>query len=96
MPRFHVVLADTSDGNIHGYIARIDSAVDAILNHPWFTSVYRSEWVAKNLDGPDEDTVKQNIWSQFSWSVLCVNLDEAIMNALNGGDSNACSSTGQS
>ena len=91
MPRYLVALCDTQTGEISHYITRIESPVEAICNHPWFTAIYRSEWVAANIFADEEETCASNIKDCLNWSVACVNLDEEIMNALNAGDSNVSS-----
>lgn len=95
MPRFHVVMADTATNEIGGYIARIDNAVDAICNHPWVSEIYKNTWIAKHVHSPDLDECVQNFLEKLGWMVLCVNLDEEIMNALNAGDSSVSLPTQQ-
>jgi plasmid rolling circle replication initiator protein Rep len=96
MPRFHVIMVDTVSNEICGYITRIESAVDAICNHPWFTEIYRSEWVAKHIDADTMEETIANTWKLLAWSCLCVNLDEEIMKDLNGGGSSVSLATQQS
>lgn len=94
MPRFVIAVCDTSTGEIRGHITSkftADQETEAILSHPWFTEIYTDRWIAANLHHPDADNCRQNIWSQLSWSVMCVNLDLLIMNDLNGGDSSVSS-----
>lgn len=83
MPRFHVIAVDLATEEIKGYIARIDNPVDAVCNHPWFATIYRSEWVAANIWNEDLDNTISNIKQAMNWLILCVNLDDEIMNALN-------------
>jgi hypothetical protein len=95
MPRFHVVMFDPADNTTHGHIMRIDHPADAICNHPWITEIYKNTWIAKHVWADDVASCISNVMNILGWATLCVNLDEAIMSALNAGDSSACSQTQQ-
>lgn len=89
MPRFFVAFFDPSDNTHNHYITRIDSASDAICNHPWITEIYKNTWVAENIWSPNEDNTRHNLATQLGWIALCVNLDEEIMRDLNSSEESA-------
>lgn len=91
MARFHVVMVDPADGEIVGHIVRAANASDAICNHPWLQTIYKDTWIDNTIWDEDVDACIKNIHLQLGWTTLCVNLDEAIMNELNGGDGNVLS-----
>lgn len=93
MPRYHIIICDSSDNTIEGHIVKKDHPCDAIVSHPWITSIYRDEWVESNIKNPTIEGTVENILSTLGWHTLCVNLDEEIMKKLNDGDSNVSSST---
>jgi hypothetical protein len=95
MPRFHVIAFDKNDEQTCNYITKEQKGSDAICKLPWFQQIYKDEWVQKNIWAPDTDSTISNCHQLLGWVVICVNLDEAIMNALNGGDSSACLPTQQ-
>lgn len=95
MPRYHVILSDTNTAEIDGVIVKARHPVHAILQHPWIADTYTEKYIQTNFAAEDEVECIQNIYNMTSWSVLCVNLDEAIMLALNAGDSSASSQTPQ-
>lgn len=85
MPRFHVVLFDPATKEKQGCIVSCISASEAICFHPWLTSVYLPSYIAANIYDGDVEVVAENLYEELGWVVLCVDLDEAIMNALNAG-----------
>lgn len=95
MPRFLVAICDTTDGEMQYHTVRALSEVEATLSHPWISNMYKDSWVSENFWSESFDNCRQNIWSLTSWSVMCVNLDQEIMNDLNAGDSSASSTTTQ-
>lgn len=95
MPRFHVVMFDPADNTAHGHITRIDNASEAVCNHPWITEIYKNTWIAKNVYADDLENCINNVLQMLGWVALCVNLDDAIMNALNAGDSSVSLETQQ-
>jgi hypothetical protein len=86
---------DPADNTTHHYLARIDSASDAVCNHPWITEIYKNTWIARNVWALDIDNTINNVLQFLGWVASCVNLDEEIMKELNGGDSSASSKTPQ-
>ncbi len=91
MPRFIVTICDPTTREIASHIQRIDNPVDAICNHPWITYMYKNTWVASHIFALTQELCIANIMEQLGWVVLCENLDDKIMNVLNGGDSSASS-----
>lgn len=87
MPRFIVSVCDLSDGE---HSVEIITAVDkpsAAILHSWIPYIYKDSWVAKHLAGPTIEDVTTNFSEQLGWSLVCRNLDSALMNVLNDGDS---------
>jgi hypothetical protein len=95
MPRFLTTICDTETGEIHSCMGQFTCEAEAILAHCYINDIYSQKYILKNLFHEDGKQVIQNVWSLLSWAVNCVNLDQEIMNELNGGDSNASSLTPQ-
>jgi hypothetical protein len=87
MPRFIVAVADCNDGEMSVEIIEAMDKPAAAIKHSWITAIYKDEWVAKNIHALQIETVRENFKELMNWSLVCRNLDNAIMNALNGGDS---------
>lgn len=96
MPRFIVTICDTNTGEIHSFQKRAMLEVEAILAHPWIAETYKDSYINTNFYSESPENCIQNIWSLLSWACSVVNLDQEIMNDLNGGDSSACLVTQQS
>ncbi len=95
MPRFIVSLCDVND---HEHSVEIITAPDkcrAAVQHSWLQEIYKESWIEKKLFDDQIEVVQFNFMEQLGWSLVCRNLDSALMNALNDGDSNVSSSTQQ-
>jgi hypothetical protein len=98
MPRYAVTICDVNTGEIEMRVASQAGdlpVANVICSHPWIRDIYKDTWIEKNLWAEDVDNCINNIHQNLNWSVLCVNLDDAIMNDLNGGDSSVYSSPQQ-
>jgi hypothetical protein len=87
MPRFIVAIADCADGEMSVEIIEAVDKPAAAIKHSWITHIYRDERVVKNLHALQIESVRENFKEILNWSLVCRNLDNAIMSALNGGDS---------
>lgn len=95
MARFIITMCDTNSGEIRSFFFRHQDANYAILQHPWILDTYKESYIDEMFYHEDAQQVIQNIWSQLSWAVAVVNLDEETMKDLNGGDSSVSSSQQQ-
>ncbi len=87
MPRFIVTLCDLTTTEISSELIRAVDKPAAVIQHTWFTNIYKDEWVAKVILAPQIEEVQENCKEVMNWSMVCRNLDNLLLQDLNGGDS---------
>lgn len=93
MARFLVVMTDAEEVQTAHCVVQTTGGANAITFHPWILQVYKDEWVLENIFVAGHTTATiNNVFNKLGWMCVCVNLDELIMNDLNGGDSNSSNS----
>jgi hypothetical protein len=88
--KFFVIFADGDEIKLE--VQQAETAVAAILQHSWITTVYKESWVAAVLASNEPETTIELVFEKLGWRVSCLTWESVIMSGLNGGDSSSSSS----